>query len=189
MNILSLDIDYAYSPTISAYDDYVVGSTITLEAQEKILKDKNMPEPTVNTAKLKELRQTLTGKILPSSHLVIAKHHHDILSHLPRNKEFSIFNIDHHHDIFYPGWHSLDVLDEGNWAHRLADYNCQKYTWIRNKDSENLDATVKIAFQYEEAYLEDVSLPNFDFVFCCSSPHWTGKAGQQVLLDLLKEIL
>jgi hypothetical protein len=48
MNILSLDIDYAYSPTISAYDDYVVGSSISTEAQKKIFKDKNLPEPKAN---------------------------------------------------------------------------------------------------------------------------------------------
>lgn len=189
MNILSLDIDYAYSPTISAYDDYVVGSAISTETQQKIFKDKNLPEPKVNPQKIKLLKSKLAGKIEHESKIVLANHHHCILDYLPLDKEFSLYNIDHHHDIFYPGWHTLEILDEGNWAHRLEKFQCKKYTWIRNKDSENLEPSVSLNFNYVEEYLDNIILPSFGFVFCCSSPHWTGDAGKKNLLNLLGEIL
>ena len=34
-NVLSIDIDYAYSPTISLYDDHIEGSRISLQDQQK----------------------------------------------------------------------------------------------------------------------------------------------------------
>ena len=37
MNILTIDADYAYSPSISEYDDYVDGSRIELGKQLAVI--------------------------------------------------------------------------------------------------------------------------------------------------------
>jgi hypothetical protein len=188
MNILSLDIDYAYSPTISIYDDFVVGSNITLDEQRELFAQHDLPLPTVNSKKISLLKSKLSGKVSVDSRIIITNHHHDILEFLPKN-EFILYNIDHHHDIFYPGWHDIEKLDEGNWAHRLRGLECKKYVWIRNEDSENLDSSVIPSFVYEETYLENIDFPTFDLVFCCVSPHWTGEEGREILVNLLGEIL
>ena len=52
MNVLSIDIDYAFSPTISVYDDFVEGSRITLDEQNKIFQQNQLPTPEVNQEKL-----------------------------------------------------------------------------------------------------------------------------------------
>ena len=62
MHVLSIDIDYAYSPTISVYDDYVEGSRVTLEEQKAILSDLNMPTPEVNLEKIEMLKEVVKKK-------------------------------------------------------------------------------------------------------------------------------
>ena len=62
-NILSIDIDYAYSPTISVYDDYIEGVRISEEEQELILQEHNVPKPTCNPEKIKVLESVIKNKI------------------------------------------------------------------------------------------------------------------------------
>ena len=132
-NVLSIDIDYAYSPSISAYDDYVEGSRISLGDQQKIFADLCLPEPVVNKEKLEVIKSVVTKTVRASTPVHIIDHHHDILAYRPENKELTIYNFDHHHDVFYPGWHTMDVLDEGNWVGHLQDHNVRDFYWIRNK--------------------------------------------------------
>ena len=187
MNILSIDIDYAYSPTISSYDDYVVGSKISLEEQEKLIKQKGLPSPKVNNSKLEILREVLDKKTGPKVPLNISSHHHSILHFLPTDTSFSIYNFDHHHDIYYPGWHSLEELDEGNWVFHTEHELIDKYVWFCNEDSEQIEDISVVSFPVEivtEVVLP--SLPNFDMVFCCYSPHWTGDSGRKNLVKILR---
>ena len=188
MNVLSIDIDYAFSPTISAYDDFVEGSRISLDEQDKIFQQNQLPAPEVNQEKLELLKNVMRSAVAKSSPIVIADHHHQILDFLPTQQQFSIVNFDHHHDIYYPGWHAIDKLDEGNWVYFLKNSDMISYTWIRNSDSENLPAEVgNLPFNVIEKCEVDVaSLPRFDIVFCCSSPHWTGAFGRKYLLDVIE---
>lgn len=185
MKVLSIDIDYAYSPTISVYDDYVEGSRISLDEQKEIFKKLKLPEPKVNHEKLNFLKEVVRKKTTRSTTIVIADHHHDILNYIPTKTEV-IYNIDHHHDIHYPGWHSLDTLDEGNWVSFMRNSNLREYNWIRNKDSEDYHSDIELGFVFNEIYLNSVkSLPVFDFLFCCSSTHWTGEDGRRNLFSIL----
>ena len=61
-NVLSIDIDYAYSPSISAYDDHVEGSRISLGEQQKIFSDLCLPEPAVNKEKLEVIKENYFPK-------------------------------------------------------------------------------------------------------------------------------
>ena len=185
VKILSIDIDYAYSPTISIYDDFIEGSRISLEEQAKIIKEKNLPEPKINLTKLDFLKSVVKEKTDENTPIVIADTHDKILNFLPKETSI-IYNIDHHHDIYYPGWHSIDELDEGNWVSFLRKTKLKEYNWIRNIDSENYEADIKLDFVFNELYLDNVeTLPRFDFVFCCSSMHWTGKSGRKYLFEVL----
>ena len=175
-NVLSIDIDYAYSPSISAYDDYVEGSRISLGDQQKIFADLCLPEPVVNKEKLEAIKSVVTKTVRASTPVHIIDHHHDILAYLPENKELTIYNFDHHHDVFYPGWHTMDVLDEGNWVGHLQDHNVRDFYWIRNKDSEGRLDNIGLKFSWHEIYLPVIDeMPDFDVVVGCVSPHWTGE--------------
>ena len=186
MNVLSIDIDYAYSPTISVYDDYVEGSRVSLAEQLEIFKENNLPLPAANQVKLDLLKRVILEKTTSETPIVIAEHHHQILPFLPASDQYQLFNFDHHHDVYYPGWHSLDELDEGNWVYFLKNSPMIKYVWIRNEDSENLPPDLQLNFDLEEIYEPIVeAFPNFDLVFGCSSEHWTGTTGRKHLFEVL----
>lgn len=180
MNILSIDIDYAFSPSISKYDDFIVGSSISEEEQLKIYEELG-ETPEINPDKLEVLHRIVQGLDAP---VIVATHHHEILQHLPIDSSLTIFNFDHHHDIFYPGWHDRDILDEGNWISHVS--NLSRYVWIRNLDSENLDPSVEFDFDYEEVLdVSCLSLPKIDLIFGCCSPHWTMSLGRKHLMEVL----
>lgn len=186
MNILSIDIDYAYSPSIAEYDDHIAGSKMSLDDQRSMLAKLGLTEPQVNEEKLSLLADVIREKTSLDTTVIIAEHHHEILKYLPSSQAFSIFNFDHHHDIYYPGWHSLDKLDEGNWVYFLKDTKILKYTWIRNRDSEDIPENFNINFDIDEAYLPNVEdLPEFDLVFACTSTHWSGSSGRKNLFKVL----
>ena len=184
-NILSIDIDYAYSPTISVYDDYIEGVRISEEEQELILQEHNVPKPTCNPEKIKILESVIKNKINLNAPIILIENHDQILDFLPNNKQLAIYNFDHHHDVYYPGWHSLDTLDEGNWVYFLKDKNILEYIWIRNEDSENMDFDLpELDFSIEERYNIE-NMPMFDLVFFCISSRWTGSTGKQNIMRLI----
>ena len=182
--VLSIDLDYAFSPVIALYDDFIEGSRVSLAEQQAILERHNAPKPQLNPAKIQYLQQVFAQAQKEAPTIVEACHHHEIVPHL-RGDELQMINIDHHHDIFYPGWHESGVLDEGNWVYWLAQQKRLKsYLWIRNDDSEDVDPTVPIDFPYrEQAWIDPERLPPIELIFLCTSPHWTGMH----TLDLLME--
>lgn len=177
ISILSIDLDYAYSPVIAVYDDFVEGSRISFEAQQDIFEQNSLPTPTVNPEKLEYMKQLFKAALQAGDvPIVEGEHHHEILKHLEEGALFEIINVDHHHDILYPGWHEPTELDEGNWVNWLARQNrVVSYTWIRNADSEDLEPEVEVKFSYTETeWLDPAVLPQFNLIFVCTSPHWTG---------------
>ena len=186
-NYLTIDVDYAFSPSISEYDDYVVGNSIGIEKQLHVIKDLGL-EAIENPIKVKEIKNCL-DLIKKNAPVHIIKYHHEILDCLPTSTNFKLYNIDHHHDIFYPGWHDKEKLDEGNWVYHLK--GCTEYTWIRNTDSENMPQH-SLEFVVNEMFLDDNTikkLPQFDSVIFCESPHWTGGKGISTIDKLINELM
>ena len=173
MNILSIDIDYAFSPTISLYDDFIVGSRIDYEEQQDILSANNCCSPKLNKKKFNKLKKIL--KNFKNTTVVTIEHHHEIINHIFLFKNLHIQNIDHHHDIFYPDWHELEKLDEGNWVYHLSKTNkLKKYTWFKNSDSEPYCDCLDLNFEFRQ--LVDLSIKHVtkpELIVLCSSPHWT----------------
>lgn len=189
MEILSVDIDYAFSPTISEYDDFIEGSRISLSEQDKIISDNKLPQPKVNLDKISLLRDVIKSKTNFCTPILIIENHHQIISFLPRHSSYNIYNFDHHHDIFYPGWHNKEDLDEGNWVYHLNNKGLKNYFWFKNFDSEDYEANLNLSFNFEERYLVDVEdLPSFDLVVFCKSTHWTGRQGKYQINKLLEDL-
>jgi len=85
--------------------------------------------------------------------------------------EYNLFNIDHHHDIFYA---ERQKLDEGNWLHHLSNIYKNKinYVWISNPDSKHiLPSELKnlksFRFDHNINYIKQ---EKFDMIFICCSP-------------------
>ena len=181
-NVLSIDIDYAYSPSIAGYDDYIEGSRLSLDEQKRLLSEIGAPQPQVNQAKLDVIRNIVSNCVAKNTPLHIIENHHDILPLLPEDVPLCIYNFDHHHDVFYPGWHEQAVLDEGNWVSHLQNYNVRHFYWIRNEDSEGRLDSVKLDFTWTEVYLPAIKdFTKFDLVVGCISPHWTDEHSKKHL--------
>ena len=174
MNVLTIDIDYAFSPMISTYDDHVIGSRISLEEQKNILLGKGFTEPEINHKKFTDLVNVFNN-FRSNAKVVLITHHHQILDHIPLHEDINLQNIDHHHDIFYPDWHELEKLDEGNWVYHLSKTNkLKKYTWFKNSDSEPYCDCLDLNFEFRQ--LVDLSIKHVtkpELIVLCSSPHWT----------------
>ena len=188
MKILSIDIDYMYSPLISRYDDFVVGKSISVDEQSKILAAAGFV-PKVNVAKKERIIKYLRKLDCARVPKIICENHDQIMPFIEKNEFIEVVNIDHHHDVFYPGWHDINVIDEGNWVLHLSKKTKLDYTWVRNKDSENLSPAVKLDFSYKEIYLEKLDKKEFGLIFICISPHWTGKDRFEVVQELLCEMI
>ncbi len=187
MNVLTIDIDYAFSPSISIYDDYVIGSRISFESQKSILNEEKLPEPKLNIEKFNDIKKVL-NYARPNAPVISIEHHHEILDYIPKKIKVSLQNIDHHHDIFYPDWHDLDQLDEGNWVYHLSKTNqLEKYTWFKNNDSEPFCNCIDLNFdfsQYLEIKEKYILMP--DIIILCSSPHWTYDVDNLLIEELLR---
>jgi len=184
LNILSIDIDYAFSPGIEDYDDHIIGSRISLLEQKKINRKLELPIPKINIVKLKYLKALFNAR-KQNAPVIIITHHHQILEYLPNNP-FHLYNVDHHHDIFYPGWHDIKKIDEGNWLSHVDRNLMMSYTWIRNETSENVEESVNVPFNYRELIKPNVNnLPKFDCVYICTSPHWTGDLNYSHVLKII----
>ena len=175
MKILSIDVDYAFSPDITKYDDYVKGSSISTKVEWEKLRQLGFDKPRVNQKKLNDLLSVFDSVVGNSKEVFFIKDHHQIVDRLQSisKKKFDIINFDHHHDIFYPDWHSLDFLDEGNWVGWMDKLGLiSRYTWYRNQDSENLEKSVSLSCEYCEKNYEGEVLSGFEYIFVCSSPNW-----------------
>ena len=103
------------------------------------------------------------------------------------HKNITLQNIDHHHDIFYPGWHDIDNLDEGNWVYHLSQVcKLKEYTWFRNVDSEDF-CKIDINFIFNEIFSLDLNqIKKPDIIVVCSSPHWTCDVENSLINKLLE---
>ena len=78
--------------------------------------------------------------------------HADIISCLKGRSELDIYNIDHHHDIYYDPEELMDfdrgVVCENNWVGWLIrSQTLNSYHWVKNSDSELLPPEDMIALQ------------------------------------------
>lgn len=186
MKILSIDLDYAFSPDISKYDDFVTGSSLTSKEEWEKLEARGFTKPRVNKAKLDSLVKVYSDALSTAKEVHFISDHHEIVSFFKPGCTYEITNFDHHHDVFYPGWHNMDNLDEGNWVGWVDNLGLvSSYTWYRNPDSEDLDPSVKLKCNYSEFRYDNQRMPKFDVVFICSSPNWVHEDNTYIV-DLFK---
>ena len=66
--------------------------------------------------------------------------HEEILKYLPKDKEFNLYNLDHHHDMGYE--EKLSVRPQcGDWVcHAYKKYPMKKYYWVTDELSVDPDS-------------------------------------------------
>lgn len=188
--VLSIDLDYIMGPSIVLYNDLVGNPEFAGKRfWEKIEELRGIEDYLkYDEESLLFLVGLFTRSIkdLQARNIFFAKEHDMILEFLCGNKEkasetFEIFNIDHHHDIYY-GDRQKEEVDRfdfaclANWVYYLGkNEKIAKYHWIKNEKSiafpeEDIkDLVFPVDFSLSRDNLWDI---DFDYVFVCQSSEY-----------------
>lgn len=88
---------------------------------------------------------------------------------------YNIYNVDHHHDIFYTNIAGTEERDFhcANWVSYLHNHDkLNNYTWICNEDSKQYKGKLKLDSFNVTSDLSTISDLDFDAVFVCVSSSW-----------------
>jgi hypothetical protein len=110
-------------------------------------------------------------KMVNESHRYIYCIINQILSE-SREKSITVFNIDHHHDMYQ--YHKYDEkVNCSNWVTILKEEleNNFEYYWIKREDSEEYSLAGKI--ECNICTIDDISDKVFDIIFLCKSGAWS----------------
>lgn len=194
INILSVDFDWIMEPSINIYNEIADGK-IPLDQVLKLSPGVTL-KPDLEKYKTLIIYLGNIVRSLPNRDRVqICQNHDEIIDAINNiwkltDKEYNIYNIDHHHDCGY-AVQTQDDIDKqglacGNWITHCK--NLQSYTWINNKNSDiNIIDEVFQNF-HKYVYTNDINIINyisFDYVFICLSPGWI-PSELQPLFDIIE---
>lgn len=205
-NILSIDLDYILAPCISLYNDLVNASTAPEKIWENIAKlreaDKHISFENENLRFVFDIFTNALVKLKDKNKVTFALNHDAILLDLARkeyeNDTFTLYNIDHHHDIFYSEQGRVevdkyDVANVGNWIWYLdKNKKISQYNWVCNKNStfppKDLTTHGKMDAHIAENITKELfDIKEWDYIFICNSPHWFPR-DYDVFFDMMKNI-
>ena len=189
-NIISIDFDICMWQDIQIYNDSI--SSASRDSVDRLVKtmpllgyvrfDAHAYRAITNI--LIEAKQ-LIGK--DNIHFIID--HEEILQYLPKDKEFNLYNIDHHHDMGYE--EKIGVRPQcGDWVcHAYDKYPMKKYYWVSDDlgvepdtDKYEVQRLRVNSFSYHNI------LPETFKVIVCLSPTWVPSQFYP-LYDLLHDLM
>ena len=183
-------MDYILWPCINLYNDMVNASTAPEKIWDTVNKvrqiDKNIKYDNESLQYIFNVFTNALFKLKDKNNVRFALNHDAILLDLAsqkyENDQFTLFNIDHHHDIYY----SKDAMNEvdkydtatvANWVWYLDKYHkLKQYYWICNANSTfpegKVDAFGKMDGLTREKCPQIFDIQEWDYIFVCNSPHW-----------------
>ena len=190
--VLSIDMDYIMGPSIQLYND-CAGNDEFRQGKfwEKVNQLRGLDEFLKYDEKSLLYVMELFAKnaaALKPENIFFASEHDMILEFLcadeaKKDFRFDIYNVDHHHDIYYnPQQKSevdrFDFACLANWVYYLGkNHKIEKYHWISNNLSQpfdknelhNLIFPVDFDTAKKRKNLFDI---DFDYVFVCRSAEY-----------------
>ena len=188
--ILSIDMDYILAPCINLYNDMVLASNSPEKVWENINNlrniDKHISYDNDNLRYVFNIFTSALSKLKNKKNVTFATNHDAILFELASKKYekdiFEIYNIDHHHDIFYneesrKDIDNFDVATVANWVWYLDKYNkFSQYNWICNTNSffpkDDIKSNGKMNAFTRDKIESIFDIEEWDYIFVCNSPHW-----------------
>ena len=208
-NILSIDMDYILAPCINIYNDLVNASNPPEKIWETVNRvrdaDKHISYDNENLRYVFNIFANALSKLKNKKNVTFALNHDAILFELASDKyiddKFRLFNIDHHHDIYYSDVakkevEKFHVATVANWVWYLDQNNkLAKYDWICNGNSTFPEGKV-VSIAQMDAHTKDrlpeiFEIDSWDYIFVCNSPHWFPKDYHvffHMLIDMYKNI-
>lgn len=189
-NILSIDLDYILAPCINLYNDLVNASAAPERVWEDINKlrqlDKHISYDDKNLKYVFDLFTNALSKLKNKDAVTFALNHDAILFELANEKykddTFTVFNVDHHHDIYYSEQGRLDVdkfniAGVANWIWYLdKNKKVTQYNWVCNSNSffpeKEVNSNGKMDAFTADKIPAIFDVKEWDYIFVCNSPHW-----------------
>lgn len=177
--ILTIDFDVIMAPSIELYND-IIGDN---KGIDKVIKQYPLLEYTL-TADL-YVYEILTReliklfKYLPAEKVCFVKEHQDLIKCVDEYESFTLFNIDHHHDIGYNRtMPTTKVLrpECGNWVKWLKDKGrIDSYYWACNNNSAMPTGGLSKMYLTDSVEIKEFDfgvLADIDKLIICNSPQW-----------------
>ena len=194
-NILTIDFDIIMYECEELYNNQVPH-----QSWEKL---KNNPIYSLFYGDLK-LHHKLTKlllkhtKLLSSNNFHFIESHENIINYLPKDENFSITNIDYHHDVAYnekDGENLINELSCANWVKYCSDnnYPISEYNWI-NADSSTYPPEhliQKFIKNIENVNIFNIKMHQYDEIIICLSCPWVPPNYQNLFfnwMDILGHI-
>ena len=180
-NVLTIDLDFIAEPYIQLYCN--ICNDLSVEKQwDIVFSDPKIVSSNfdINPDNVIYALDVFSRSLAKCKNVAFGITHDSILFELEDKDNLNIVNIDHHHDIMYPGELEdlkYDLVYEGSWIEYLHKKSkMEKYVWIRNENSWPLHTScpttlewssyLKTEYQYE-------MIP--DLIFVCLSPAYIPK--------------
>lgn len=173
--IITIDFDIIMAPCINLYNNSVPGV-----AWDSLLNNPYMQLLTIDTQHYQRLTQFVLKCFnqMNKENIHFINSHEDIANYIQNNEEYSIVNIDHHHDICYNPKDVENKCEEltcANWLKWLKENKqIKRYLWIHNKNStmpaDNVKNIINSEIAIENFNLNGLAVP--DELVICLSPSW-----------------
>lgn len=188
--ILSIDLDYILSPCINLYNDLVFANENPEKIWEKVNKlrnvDKHISYDNENLKYVFNVFSNALSKLKDKNNVTFANNHDAILFRLADKRyeadSFTVYNIDHHHDIYYSENSKsevdrFDVASVANWVWYLDKHKkLSEYKWICNENSffpeGEVTSNAKMDAYRGKTYKDIFDVEEWEYIFICNSPHW-----------------
>ena len=189
-NIISIDFDICMWQDIQIYNDSI--SSASRDSVDRLVKTM----PLLGYVRFDAHAYRAIANILIEAKQLIGKDnihfiidHEEILRYLPKDEEFNLYNIDHHHDMGYE--EKIGVRPQcGDWVcHAYDKYPMKKYYWVSDDlgvepdtDKYEVQRLRVNSFSYHNI------LPETSKVIVCLSPTWVPSQFYP-LYDLLHDLM
>ena len=190
MNIISIDFDICMWQDIQIYNDSI--SSNLKDSVDRLVKTM----PLLGYVRFDAHAYRAIANILIEAKQLIGKdnihfiiNHEEILQYLPKDKEFNLYNIDHHHDMGYE--EKIGVRPQcGDWVcHAYDKYPMKKYYWVSDDLGVEPDTD---KYEVQRLRVNTFSyyniLPETSKVIVCLSPTWVPSQFYP-LYDLLHDLI
>jgi hypothetical protein len=207
--VLSIDLDYIMGPTIEVMQQTNAGHFDNATAKwdtffdQLPFKENQFYIDQANLIFAYNAFLSALTKNKKTPKVLFGYDHDSILYLIQDEKNIDLVNIDHHDDVMHgtfagdtdndvDGWKALQRelyylkehhwVNEGNWGAWLGIHDkLEKFTWIHNPESENLERNNFNIKLFEEKNVDytfctrqkyEFKDYNFDYIFVCLSPQY-----------------
>lgn len=176
-NIISIDFDICMWQDIQIYNDSITSNK--RDSVDRLVKTM----PLLGYVRFDaHAYQSITNLLmeakaeLGADKIFFITDHEEILKYLPKDKEFNLYNLDHHHDMGYE--EKLNARPQcGDWVcHAYKKYPMKKYYWVTDELSIDPDSDKIKEYPMQKLRANPFSfknlIPETDKIIVCLSPTW-----------------